>query len=76
MPNLVSGIALQGCYMRSRGMYAYGNYFFSQPSEEILSKMGLHGGQIKIVARTKRSTTSHQAPIKPSFGKQGKINKN
>ena len=30
--------------------------------------MDLHGGQLKIVADTKRSTTSHQVPIKPSFG--------
>ena len=36
--------------------------------EEILSDMGLHGGQVKIVADTKRSTTSHQVPIKPSLG--------
>lgn len=56
--------------------------------EEILSEMGLHGGQVKIVADTKRSTASHQVPIKPSLGgvkarrflsfhgEQGKINKN
>ncbi len=50
--------------------------------------MGLHGGQVKIVADTKRSTASHQVPIKPSlggvkarkflsfYGEQGKINQN
>ena len=30
--------------------------------------MGLHGGQVKIVADTKQSTASHQVPIKPSLG--------
>ena len=50
--------------------------------------MGLHGGQVKIVADTKRSTTSHQVPIKRSLGgvkarrslsfhgELGKINRN
>ena len=49
--------------------------------------MGLHGGQVKIVADTKRSTSTHEVPIKPSLGgvkarrflsfhgEQGKINK-
>ena len=36
--------------------------------EDILSDMGLHGGQVKIVADTKRSIASHQVPIKPSLG--------
>lgn len=36
--------------------------------EEILSEMGLHGGKVKIISCSKRSTTSHQVPIKPSLG--------
>ncbi len=55
--------------------------------EKILSEMGLHGGQVKIVADTKRSTTSHEVPILTSLGgvkarrfltfhgEHGKINK-
>ena len=55
--------------------------------EKILSEMGLHGGHVKIVADTKRSTTSSEVPVKPSIGgvkarhffafhgEHGKINK-
>lgn len=55
--------------------------------EEILSNIGLHGGQVKIVADPKRSTETHQVPCKPSIsgvkarrflsfnGNLGKINR-
>lgn len=56
--------------------------------EQVLSEMGLHGGRVEIVACKKRSTESHEVPIKPSLGgvkarrflsfhgELGKINKN
>ena len=56
--------------------------------EEILSEMGIHGGKVEIVPCKKRSTESHEVPIKPSLGgvkarrflsfhgELGKINKN
>lgn len=34
----------------------------------MLSSIGLHGGNVKIVADNKRSTSTHQVPIKPSIG--------
>ena len=55
--------------------------------EQILSEMGLHGGHVKIVADTKRSTSTSEVPVKPSIGgvkarhffafhgEHGKINK-
>ena len=36
--------------------------------EQVLSEMGLHGGKVKIISCPKRSTTSHEVPIKPSLG--------
>ena len=36
--------------------------------EKVLSKMGLHGGKVKIIPDTKRSTTTYEVPIKPSLG--------
>lgn len=56
--------------------------------ETVLSGIGLHGGKVKIEADKKRSTSSHEVPIKPSIGgvkarrflsfngNHGKINEN
>ena len=36
--------------------------------EQILSDIGLHGGNVKIVADKKRSPAKHEVPSKPSIG--------
>lgn len=36
--------------------------------EKILSDIGLHGGNVKIIADPKKSTETHKVPCKPSIG--------